>query len=233
MPQKQSNKPPKAMTWGKATPALVISGIFDALRLMFVGFIFFGPAMAGLYCDYKVSDWIGSAFGLTSAACGAAVATGAFFSAPALMAFGMVMAMAVGLTGWLAVGGWLLATNSRIFKENALWFVGSLLFSEVPFVGAIPAITVSVWKMHSHQIKIEKAALKKWEKENAEKQAKKRSEQAAQLMQMQQLQAVQQTQSQVVQQAQLVAQDAANDENYKQIQAANDDQYTQETKKAA
>ena len=32
--------PPKVMTWGKATPALVISVISDALRLMFVGFIF-------------------------------------------------------------------------------------------------------------------------------------------------------------------------------------------------
>ena len=171
MPRKTNNKPPpEVMTWGKATPALVISVIFDALRLMFVGFIFFGPAMAGLYCDYKAGEWIGSAFGLTKTACATGAVALGFFGAPALIAFGTVMAMAVGFAGWLAVGGWLLATNSRIFKENTLWFVGSLLFSEVPFVGAIPAITASVWKMHSNQIKIEKAAFAKWKKENTEAQ---------------------------------------------------------------
>ena len=166
MPQKRNNTPPpEVMTWGKATPALVISGIFDALRLMFVGFIFFGPAMAGLYCDYKVSDLMGTAFGLTTAGCAAGAATLGFFGAQAFMAFGMVMAMAVGFAGWLAVGIWLMITNARIFKENALWFVGSLLFSEVPFIGAIPAITVSVWKMHSNQIKIEKEAYAKEKRE--------------------------------------------------------------------
>ena len=171
MPRKTNNKPPpEVMTWGKATPALVISVIFDALRLMFVGFIFFGPAMAGLYCDYKAGEWIGSAFGLTKTACATGAVALGFFGAPALIAFGTVMAMAVGFAGWLTVGGWLLATNSRIFKENALWFVGSLLFSEAPFIGAIPAITGAVWKMHSNQIKIEKAAFAKWKKENTEAQ---------------------------------------------------------------
>lgn len=139
--------------------------------------------MAGLYCDYLVSDWIGSAFGLTKTVCAAGAVAAGFFGAPALIAFGTVMAMATGFAGWLAVGGWLMATNSRIFKENALWFIGSLLFSEVPFIGAIPAITVSVWKMHSNQIKIEKAAYKKWEKENADAQAQEQQQQIAQLMQ--------------------------------------------------
>ncbi|MBI4086683.1 hypothetical protein HY416_01725 [Candidatus Kaiserbacteria bacterium] len=176
------------MTWSKATPALVISGIFDALRLMFVGFIFFGPALAGLYCDYKVSDWIGPAFGLTTAGCAAGAATLGFFGAPAFMAFGTVMAMATGFAGWLAVGLILLMFNSRIFKENALWFVGSLLFSEIPFIGAIPAITVSVWKMHSHQIKTEKEAYKKWQKENAAAQLAERNQRAAQSQAAQQAQ---------------------------------------------
>ncbi|MDP2654952.1 MAG: hypothetical protein Q8P17_00055 [bacterium] len=185
MPQKRnSTPPPEVMTWGKATPALVISVIFDALRLMFVGFIFFGPAMAGLYCDYKVSDIIGTAFGLTAAGCAAGATTLGFFGAPAFMAFGTVMAMATGFAGWLAVGIWLMITNSRIFKENALWFVGSLLFSEVPFIGAIPAITVSVWKMHSNQIRIEKEAYKKWKKENADAQLQEQQrQQNSQLMQ--------------------------------------------------
>lgn len=180
MPRKtKSSPPPEVMTWGKATPALVISGIFDALRLMFVGFIFFGPAMAGLYCDYKVSDWVGSALGLTKAACASGAVALGFFGAPALMAFGTIMAMATGFAGWLVVGGWLMITNSRIFKENALWFVGSLLFSEVPFIGAIPAITVSVWKMYSNQIKLEKVAFAKWKKEQSATQLQEQRQQVA------------------------------------------------------
>lgn len=197
------------MTWGKATPALVISVISDALRLMFMGFIFFGPAMAGLFCEYKAGEWVGAAFGLTKVACtGGAVALG-FFGAPVFIAFGTVMAMATGFAGWLAVGGWMLATNSRIFKENTLWFVGSLLFSEVPFIGAIPAITVSVWKMHSNQIKIEETAYKKWEKENAVAQQQMQNQQMEQLAQ-----------------ARAVQQQAANDALYNQAQAANDERYS-------
>ena len=209
MPPKRSKPPPEVMTWGKATPALVISVIFDALRLMFVGFIFFGPAMAGLYCDYKVSDIIGTAFGLTTAGCATGASTLGFFGALAFMAFGTVMAMATGFAGWLAVGIWLMITNSRIFKENALWFVGSLLFSEVPFIGAIPAITVSVWKMHSNQIKIEKEALAKWKKENADAQAQERK---------QQINAVQ---------MRIAQREAANDETY------NNEEIPEEVREAA
>mgnify|MGYP001560785931 FL=1 len=206
MPQKRnSTPPPEVMTWPKAAPALVISVIFDALRLMFMGFIFFGPAMAGLFCTVKAG---GSA--AAGAVCTAAAGAAGFFGAPALIAFGTVMAMATGFAGWLFVGGWLMATNSRIFKENTLWFVGSLLFSEVPFIGAIPAITVSVWKMHSNQIKIEKAAYKKWEKENADAQAQERKQQIAEM------------------QMRLAQREAANDAVYNQIQAANDEKYSNE-----
>ena len=115
--------------------------------------------------------------------------------------------MATGFAGWLIVGGWLMATNSRIFKENALWFVGSLLFSEVPFIGAIPAITVSVWKMHSNQIKIEKAAFAKWEKENADALVAEKRQQAQ------------------IRQEKLAMQKVANDEMYSQVQTANDEKY--------
>lgn len=193
MPRKTSkSKPPEVMTWAKATPSLVISGISDALRLMFVGFIFFGPAMAGLFCEYKAGEWVGSAFGLTKAACASGAVALGFFGAPTLIAFGTVMAMATGFAGWLVVGGWMLATNSRIFKENTLWFVGSLLLSEVPFLGAIPAITVSVWKMYSNQIKIEKAEMEKWKKENATAQLQEQKRQIAERTQFMQNQAAQQ-----------------------------------------
>lgn len=198
MRQKRNNpKPPPTMTWKKASPVLVISVVFDALRLLFQMFWFFGPALAALYCTSKISGAVGTYGG--GALCAAGATAAGFFGAPAIAAFGVVMAMAVGLFGWLAVGGWLMATNSRIFKENALWFVGSLLFSEVPFIGAIPVITVSVWKMHSNQIKIEKAVYKKWQKENAAAELQERRQQEVQLMQ-----------------ARATQQQAANDEMYNQ-----------------
>ncbi len=203
------------MTWGKAAPVLVVSAVFDVLRLMFVMFIFFGPALAGLYCAYEVSGWIGTAFGLTAAACAAGAIAAGFFGAPAFIAFGVVMAMAVGLAGWLTVGLILIIFNGRIFKENALWFVGSLLFSEVPIIGAIPVITVSVWKMHSNQIRIEKAVYKKWQKENAARQLQERQrQQNAQLMRYQ------------AGQIAVAQQQASNDAVY--TEAANDEKYGDE-----
>lgn len=194
MRRRNNQEPPKVMTWGKASPALVIAAIFDVLRFMFQWFWFFGPALVGLYCTVKVGAvWmIGKLLSAGCAAGATAIGIGAF--AP-IAAFGVIMAMATALAGWLAVGGWMLMTNARIFKENALWFVGSLLVSEVPIVGSVPALTIVVWKMYSHQIKIEKSALKRYQEEQATAQATEREQQ------FMQIQAAQQEQ-------------AANDENY-------------------
>ncbi len=187
-PQKRNNpEPPEVMTWGKALPVLVIAAVFDALRFMFEWFIIFGPAIAAAYCTAKGSSYIGiTASGVL---CSTGAAVGGFFGAAFIGPFGMVMAIVTGFAGWLAVLIILLIFNGRIFKENALWFGVSLLISEMPFIGSIPAITIAVWRMHSHQIKIEKAALKKWEKENANAQLQERRQQQvaqqAQLMQMQ------------------------------------------------
>ncbi|OGG78070.1 hypothetical protein A3A36_02775 [Candidatus Kaiserbacteria bacterium RIFCSPLOWO2_01_FULL_52_12b] len=206
MPQKRnSQEPPKVMTWGKAAPTLVIAAIFDVLRLMFMFFWFFGPALVGLYCTVKVGDvWVvGTLLAKGCVAGAAAIGIGGF--AP-IAAFGVIMAMAVGFAGWLTVGFILLIFNKRIFKENALWFVGSLLISEIPIVGSVPAITIVVRKMYSNQIKLEKAALKKYQDEQTATQLKEQQQQAVQ--------------RQAAQQAQ-----AANDELYDQAQTANDEDY--------
>ena len=113
-------------------------------------------------------------------------------------------------------------TNARIFKANAangLWFIGSLLISEIPIFGSIPAITVSVWRMYSVQIKKERAELKKYQEERAAIELQERRQQAAYLMQMQAAQEMQ----------------AANDELYveQQQEAANDAEYPQEIPKKA
>lgn len=205
MPRKSSNdEAPKLMTWGKALPVMVVCILFDAVRLMFEQFWFFGPALAGLYCTAKVG-----AGSVGAAVCSTAATAAGFFAAPAIAAFGVVMAIAVGLFGWMAVGLWNLITNARIFKENAgnaLWFVGGLLVSEIPIIGSAPALTGTAWRMYSVQIKKDKEALKQYEeKQQADLQQKRNR-------QMEQLRAVQ---------AARAEEEAANDAVY--AEAANDE----------
>lgn len=201
------------MTWKKAAPVLVVAAIFDAVRLMFEMFWFFGPALAALYCTVKASSVVGGLGGLTTFLCTLVAGAAGFAGAPMIEAFGVVMAMATGFMGWLVVGGWIVLTNARILKENAgnaLWFGASLLISEVPIIGAVPAITVATWRLYHTQIKHDTAALQKYEEEQAAEQLKEQQ----QTEQMLQVQAAQRSQ-----------QEAANDELYAQDQASNDEQF--------
>ena len=220
MPLKKSSAPPKAMTWGKALPVLVIAILFDALRLFFEFFWFFGPALAAIGCTVGVTNFFGVSIAGTI---GKVVATGCALAAGAVGTvslevtgtFGTVMAMAVGFLGWLIIGGIILSSNGRVFKENGLWFVASLLVSEVPIIGAFPAFTVSVWRIYSRQIKLERAALHAWHMENAQ----------ALLQEQNRQQAMQIMQAQAMQQVQFEQQEAANDAIYEQEQASNADEF--------
>ncbi len=154
------------MTWRKASPILIVSAIFDALRYMFLMFWFFGPAMAALYCTVAGGDALssltGGLVGTKTAAVGcsaAAIAAGVSMVA-AITIFGTIMAMATAFAGFLTVFLLLAIMNSRIFKKPTaiLWALFGLTIS----------ITVTTWRLYSAQIKTEKAAHKKWEKENAE-----------------------------------------------------------------
>lgn len=232
MPQRRaSSEPPKVMTWPKASLVLVVALVFDLVRAFFTFFWFLGPALAAVYCTVTASDALSSwTFGLlgtgAAATICAAVAAGAAAAAVAVTApFGVVMAMAIGFAGWLTIGGYLMITNARIFKENGIWFVASLAVSEVPFLDAIPALTLTLWRMYSRQIKLERAAMKKYREEKAAEQQRERNQQA---MRVAQIQAAQQTQ--------FMQQAAANDERFNQEQAANDASYDEipdEVRKAA
>lgn len=179
------------MTWAKATPVLVVAGIFDLLRMFFEMFWFFGPALAAVACTAGVNSYVGTTVAETAGkavavVCGAVAGVAGYFGSPAITAFGVVMAMAVGLFGWLVIGGWMMMTNARIFKENegnALWFVGSLIVSEIPIVGTIPGITGATFKMYRTQIKKDKENLKKYNESQAAAQAQERDQKIAQLMQ--------------------------------------------------
>lgn len=220
MPQnRNSAKPPEAMTWGKAMPMIVVAGVFDLVRIFFEMFWFFGPALVAAYCSMSASEWVGSLWGLTEAACATAAGVAGFYGAAVTIPFGTTMAMATGLFGYLTLGLWILMKNPRIFIANAsgsLWLAGGFGVSVVPLIGAIPAFSLVLWRLYRTQIRVEKAALKKWEKEHAAAKRQEREQQAAALMRMQQA--------------------AANDEAYEQVAAANDEQYDEvsgETRRAA
>lgn len=175
----------------KAAPVLVVAGVFDALRFIFEQFWFFGPALAATYCTVAGADTtVGAAAGTKVVAAGCTAVSGVvgYFGAPAIAAFGVVMAIAIGLFGWMTVGLMLMMTNARIFKEHSghtLWFVASLAISEIPIIGSVPALAGTMVKMYSAQIKKDKENVKKYEKEIAAAQQQEQNQQRAELMQAQ------------------------------------------------
>lgn len=167
MPPAPSGPPPR-MTWGRALPVLALCVIFDAIRLVFEQFWFFGPAFAAIGTSAFASQYVGSTIG---SAVGAAVGVGAgAFGGVALQAFGIIMAMAVGLFGWATVTLILYISNPRLFKADTwawIWSLASLAISEVPFVGTLPMLTITHVRLYIGQMKRDKEALKKYTTEQA------------------------------------------------------------------
>lgn len=200
MPQKRASAPPPVMTWSKASPILFVAVIFDAVRVVFEWFWFFGPALAVVACTAGVNNAIGTTLAgavgkAVATVCGVAAGAAGFIGAPAIEAFGVVMAMAVGFLGWLTVGFLILSTNSRILKANAghaLWLVGSLLISEIPIVGTFPALTTATWKIYAAQIRDDREALKKFEAAQTAEQVQERRQQEAGRMEQLQIEQAEQ-----------------------------------------
>ncbi len=182
-PSRSSTPRPETMTWGKAMPTLSLCAVFDAMRFVFEQFWFFGPMIAGAGAAAATSGVVGTGTIGSAVAGGVGAATAGvvgFFGGPALVFFGVVMAMAVGLLGWLTTGLLLLLKNGRIFKENASAALTSLVglgVSELPFLGSLPALSITTWKLYHTQIKYEKKRLKEWEQAQTEQAAQERSDQ--------------------------------------------------------
>ena len=164
MPRPTRSNPgprPHVMTWAKATPVLAVCVLFDIVRAFFEMFWFFGP----LAISVGVSTWIGGTLGnVAGTVAGVAAATPV--ARGVLELFGVIMAMAIALAGWLTVGIWLLVTNIRIFRSSVsskVHVMGGLLVSGLPVLGFLPAMTFTVGRLYRGQIKREKVALKKWE----------------------------------------------------------------------
>ncbi|MDO8593766.1 MAG: hypothetical protein Q7R59_02630 [bacterium] len=180
------------MTWTQAAPVLAVAGLFDLIRLFFEMFWFFGPAVAALFCTVGVNNTLGTTVSgavgkVVAGACTGGAATLGALGMPWIETFGIIMADAFGLIAFLVLGFWIVTRNPRIFKANAstwLWMTGSLGVSVIPIIGTLPAYFVVLRVLYSRQIKVEKAAYKRWEEENAATQLQARNRQTrSQLMQ--------------------------------------------------
>jgi hypothetical protein len=221
------------MTWPKAAPVIIAAAICDAFRLFFTMFWFFGPVMASVICTATASETVSTwTLGLggvktTAVVCaavaGAAGTAGVEITGP----FGVIMADAVGLATFLALGVWIIKTNARIFKavaSGSLWFVGGFAVGEIPFIGGLPTFSIALWRLYGTQIRVEGEGLQKLQREHASELAQDRRQQAVQRMQAQNMQI-----------AQMQEQEAANEAIYEQaeqekaedVEAANDDRYSE------
>lgn len=215
MPRKSSNsRPPPAMTRSQAMPVIIVAALFDVVRAFFALFLFFGPALAGLYCTAKASAAIstitGGVFATKTAAavCSAAVIAGGTAISAITTPLGLLMADVVGFAGFLVLGLWIFITNARIFKNGSLWFVSAFGVSVIPFIGSLPVFSLVLWRLYGAQIQTEAAALKKYEASQRAEQLQLRNRQIAESMQVRALQL------QDAEQAQEAEEDAESEEEY-------------------
>jgi hypothetical protein len=179
------SSPPDTMTWSRAAPMLVVSGILDFIRICFEWLGFLAPILAGVLAVSALdsSAWTSWLPGFAKDLAGLSAAALAAAAFPVLEALGIILSMATGFFSWLAIGIWLAFSNRRIFKANAfnlLWFVAGLGVDEIPFVsGFVPGLTLTLWNMYRTQIKKEKAALRAWEAENQARLEAARDEEVA------------------------------------------------------
>lgn len=176
MARKGNNpSPPQTMTWSKATPFIAIAAVFDSIRFFFSWFWLLGPAIAAGLCTSGVNSFLGTSVGslvgkVVGAACAFASGVAGFYLSPVLTFFGVIMAMAFGFAGWIIMWTLLAVNNPRIFSQNAkaIW---TLLFglgvSELPLINALPALSVSTWRIYHTQIKEDRKILKDWHSANS------------------------------------------------------------------
>ena len=191
--QKRNSPPPEVMTMGKAMPILIVAGIFDAIRIFFELFWFWGPAMFAVGCTIVGNSWIGTTLAtvggkIVAVACSAAAVAGGVALSETTTTIGVIMADAMAFIGFLVLGLWILMENARILKAIAtapFWFAGAFAIGETPIIGSFPVFSFVLWRLYKIQIRVEQAALKKWEEEHAAELLQERQQQAARLMQIQ------------------------------------------------
>jgi hypothetical protein len=151
------------MTWPKAAPVVAVSVFFDVLRIVCDLLWLLAPLFIGAGAGSATSAATGSQ--TAGVAAGAVTAYFASFGTPFFVALGTILAMAVGMMGFIALIFALLITNPRVLGEilrNPAYFLLGLGTTQVPFVSAIPALTLTTIQLYRRQIKAEKATLAAW-----------------------------------------------------------------------
>lgn len=153
--------PPPVMTWGKASPILVVCGIFDVLRFAFNQFWLFGPLLVATGVGLVVDSYIGWSWAAGVVGAGVGLAAG-FFGIGVFIILGTILAFCTALLGWGTIVLLLILMNPRIFSVNAssiLWSFCGLVVSALPLIGSVPALSFTMWRLYHHQIAHDKKAL--------------------------------------------------------------------------
>lgn len=168
------------MTRARSLPIVLVSLFFDALRLVFNWFWFFGPLLVGAGVGTLVGSVAGTTLG-TAAGAVAGLAAGAGIAV--FETIGIMLAFLTDLLGWLTVWLLLMILNHRIFKANggSLSVLLGIIIGGIPFIGSIPVQSVMIWRMYGVQIKNEREDLQRWEQENAIMLIQQRRDQATAL----------------------------------------------------
>ncbi|HUY62614.1 MAG TPA: hypothetical protein VMV50_02405 [Candidatus Paceibacterota bacterium] len=192
----------------KAAPVLALATFFYVLRFIFEQFWFFGPALVGVVTSAALGGgFIGHAAGIAAAGAAAIV-----INPVVLEVAGTVMAIAVGLLGWIAVWFAIILTNPRLFKtepKNILWSILGLGISEMPIIGMLPGTLATTIAMYHAQIKKERAELKAYQAQAA---ALAQQERDARIAEVLQARIAAETAAQ--EEAAIEDQEAANDASY-------------------
>ena len=163
-----------------------LSILLDALKAFFASFLITGSLLlgAGSVALLSSSDWTSWLPDAAKTAIGTAVTVGAAGTVgPYLEAFGIVLAMAIGLAGWALLITLLYASGVRFFTgsgRNLLMTFAGFCASEVPIVDALPTFTPTVYLLIRETRKEDRKAIAAWDE--AEKARQLETEEAERML---------------------------------------------------
>lgn len=208
-------QPTAKMSWWKTLMVFSIAIIFDFLKFIFSIFLIAAPFIAGYlakeYADaHRVPEWISNLIGLVV---GGGPATLEILFPPiaaAFAAFGAMMAIVMGFSGWLLLCVVFFVFGVNVFApKHLLKTLLGLGASIIPFVNMFPMLTFKTWGHVRAARHEDKEALKKWEADSATRAAEEESDIARQRATFMQIRAMQQRQALALAEAQ--EREAAND----------------------
>jgi len=178
-PKDPGPEPTEHMPFWKYGFLIALSALFDFLKAAAISLIFLAPFAVGIGVTYTTEGTLVKAFGqdmgswLASTAgwvAGSATAAAEIFAAPvtaSIEGIGVMLAIIVGLVGWLLIILLLLVSGSfNPFEGGAEHFLIILLAfgaSVTPLIDAIPTFTPAIWKVASDLRKRDAKLHKEWE----------------------------------------------------------------------